>query len=318
MSSAPVAIVGAGVAGLACAHALQERGRAVVLFDKGRGPGGRTATRRAGDARGRGWDHGAPAFSAEGAGFRAAVASWEAAGIVAPWEVPDEVLWTAVPGMSALCRRLSTGLPMLQGMKVLGLHRGGDGWSVQAEDRHAGPFSTVVLTSPAPQAVSLIGDRSASLVKKLGKIRYAPCWTLLAETAAAEPVPLRRAANGGLPDCVETVICEGSKPGREAPWHGRRWTVHGRADWSAALLDADPATPGHELTIALESILEVPVSRGYTHLWHMAWVAAGLASPYLRDADAGLAWAGDGCMPKGMPSGIEAAWTSGNALGKAL
>ena len=50
----------------------------------------------------------------------------------------------------------------------------------------------------------------------------------------------------------------------------------------------------------------------------LAWVADGLASPYLRDKDAGLAWAGDGCVPNGVPSGIEAAWTSGNALGKAL
>ena len=47
-------------------------------------------------------------------------------------------------------------------------------------------------------------------------------------------VRLVYAVDGGLPACVETVVCEGTKPGREAPWHGRRWTVHGTADWSAS------------------------------------------------------------------------------------
>ncbi len=40
-----VAIVGAGIAGLSCATALAAAGRRVVLFDKGRRPGGRLATR---------------------------------------------------------------------------------------------------------------------------------------------------------------------------------------------------------------------------------------------------------------------------------
>ena len=47
-------------------------------------------------------------------------------------------------------------------------------------------------------------------------------------------------------------------------------------------------------------------------------VADGLAEPFLLDADAGLAFAGDACLPKGTPGGIEAAWTSGTALGAAL
>ena len=40
------AIIGAGIAGLACAQKLKQAGRSVKLFDKGRGPGGRMSTRR--------------------------------------------------------------------------------------------------------------------------------------------------------------------------------------------------------------------------------------------------------------------------------
>lgn len=41
-----IAIVGAGLADLSCAQALQAGGTEVALFDKGRGAGGRMATRR--------------------------------------------------------------------------------------------------------------------------------------------------------------------------------------------------------------------------------------------------------------------------------
>ena len=42
-----VAIIGAGISGLACARQLVKSGVSVVVFDKGRGIGGRVATRRA-------------------------------------------------------------------------------------------------------------------------------------------------------------------------------------------------------------------------------------------------------------------------------
>jgi predicted NAD/FAD-dependent oxidoreductase len=75
-------IVGAGIAGLTAAAALEARGWAVVLLDKGRGPGGRMATRRIGESR---LDHGAQFFTVRDARFREAANRWEQAGWVAPW-----------------------------------------------------------------------------------------------------------------------------------------------------------------------------------------------------------------------------------------
>ena len=41
----PIAIIGAGIAGLSAAQALQKAGQSVHLFDKGKGSGGRETLR---------------------------------------------------------------------------------------------------------------------------------------------------------------------------------------------------------------------------------------------------------------------------------
>lgn len=45
-SSAHIAIVGAGIAGLACARVLADAGHRVTVYEKSRGVGGRMSTRR--------------------------------------------------------------------------------------------------------------------------------------------------------------------------------------------------------------------------------------------------------------------------------
>ncbi|MDP8568368.1 FAD-dependent oxidoreductase [Methylophilus aquaticus] len=55
-----VAVIGAGMAGLACSQTLQQAGFLVTVFEKSRGPSGRVSTRA-----GEGWqcDHGAQYFT---------------------------------------------------------------------------------------------------------------------------------------------------------------------------------------------------------------------------------------------------------------
>ena len=84
--SQPIAVIGAGLAGLSCAQALLQAGHTVHVFDKSRGPSGRMSTRRAEDQSGP-WqcDHGAQYFTARDAAFRSEVARWQRAGVAAPW-----------------------------------------------------------------------------------------------------------------------------------------------------------------------------------------------------------------------------------------
>lgn len=77
-----VIVIGAGIAGLGAARALHDAGHPVTVFDKGRGVGGRCATRRWDDAT---LDHGAQFFTARDQRFQAVVDAAVADGAVVEW-----------------------------------------------------------------------------------------------------------------------------------------------------------------------------------------------------------------------------------------
>ncbi len=81
-----VAVAGAGVSGALAARRLAEAGARVTVFEAGRGPGGRMASRRA-EIEGRAvyFDHGATYFSPKGEQLAALVDEWVSAGAAAQW-----------------------------------------------------------------------------------------------------------------------------------------------------------------------------------------------------------------------------------------
>jgi predicted NAD/FAD-dependent oxidoreductase len=97
-------IVGAGIAGLAAANQLRRNGWAPLVLDKGRGPGGRMATRQRGTTR---FDHGAQFFTVRHARFKSVVDDWISRGVVKPWFGDERRTrycgiraWLPLPGLS--------------------------------------------------------------------------------------------------------------------------------------------------------------------------------------------------------------------------
>jgi predicted NAD/FAD-dependent oxidoreductase len=148
-------VVGAGISGLTAASRLARGGCAVTVYETGRGPGGRTSTRRAGpDGAGWQFDHGAQYFSAKDPAFRAIVEDWRAEGLVAEWtgvfgtldattgtfvrEDAQETKerWVGTPSMNAIAKGLSrrAGISLVTSRRVTSFEGGpgvGDGsWTV--------------------------------------------------------------------------------------------------------------------------------------------------------------------------------------------
>jgi predicted NAD/FAD-dependent oxidoreductase len=86
---ASIAVVGAGVGGCALIAALRRGGwsGAISLWESGRGPGGRTATRRSRQDAGLCIDHGAPLFNISGRA-PALLKPLLARGVIEPWMEP--------------------------------------------------------------------------------------------------------------------------------------------------------------------------------------------------------------------------------------
>ena len=147
-----VIVIGAGIAGLACARRLALGGVSVLVLDKGRGIGGRVATRRAGALQ---FDHGAQYVTAQGAGFAAVLRDFASTGAAAEWaDGTGRSHIVGTPGMSALAKALGAGLEVRQAALVSGVKAVAGGWQVQVGDTdlHA---DRVVITIPAPQVAGI-------------------------------------------------------------------------------------------------------------------------------------------------------------------
>ncbi len=77
-----VAIIGAGLAGVAAAGDVIAAGKSVLMIDKSRGVGGRMATRRHGDTR---IDHGAQFFTARTERFQKLIDQLLVQGVIKIW-----------------------------------------------------------------------------------------------------------------------------------------------------------------------------------------------------------------------------------------
>jgi predicted NAD/FAD-dependent oxidoreductase len=131
-----IAVIGAGIAGLSCAAALQQAGLAVSLFEKSRGPAGRMSTRRGDD-----WqcDHGAQYFTARHPDFAAELTHWIQAGVAQQWSPrlqvfggatsrsPDPAVerFVGVPQMTAPARFMASALTVNTETQVLEMTRRG-------------------------------------------------------------------------------------------------------------------------------------------------------------------------------------------------
>jgi predicted NAD/FAD-dependent oxidoreductase len=327
-----VAIVGAGIAGLACASLLAGHGHQVTVFEKGRRPGGRVATRRAGGAM---FDHGAQFATASSPEFAVLMQRLQARGVMTTWPAasrPDKassgVAWVGLPGMSALPGAMAAdlagvGVSFQTDRHVSWLHDDNSlrhmpasearpGSTSSTDGERTAPFDAVILAIPAPQAAPLLASRGHPFVARLSNVVLAPCWAVMASFDDRIPGPdVIRPTDGPL-----AWIARNSGRPDEQIATSDNWVLHARADWTRAHIENDAAIVAHALLATFHHALgstAVP-SQILAHRWRYAKVETPLGAPFLWDQDAGIGLCGDWCLgPR-----IEAAFDSGEALARSV
>lgn len=305
-----VAIIGAGMSGLACAAVLAEHGLEPHLFDKSRGVGGRMATRRIETTLGTAtFDHGAQFLVAHDAAFQDELRRWRLAGAAAPWPAAGADAWIGVPATNSIPKHMAEGFAISFETHVHSLARRPSGWFLQSVGRIAGPYDAVVIALPAEQAAALLGMHCLSMARVAVETPSTPCWTLMC--AFTEPLP----GPSILQDrgIIAWAARNNSKAGRDGP---DAWTVHATADWSSQHLEEDKQAVA---AILLDHFTRISGTRCPDPLVHTAhrWRFA-LASTSGRGALWDAALALGACGDWLVAPTIEGAWLSGRQLAREI
>ena len=324
-----VAIVGAGIAGLACARALVEARHEVVVFERAPSPGGRAATRRVTNHEADlpqlaslTFDHGAQYFTVRDPRFEREVQAWHKARAVSVWHgtlaafdsegrdaVEDDTMrWVGVPGMNAIARHLARGLEVHCGTEVTAIARDARGiWSVETTAATpADGFDGMVLAVPATDAARLsapLGDHPDRAI--VGGVRMLPCWAVLAAFEARVPTRFDGAFVTSSP--LGWIARDRSKPQRG---FAETWVLHASTAWSAAHVDDRADAVGPFLLNAFADLVRGPTPKPVSltaHRWRSATADTPLTRGALGDGDMKLAICGDWCRG----NRIEDAWLSG-------
>ncbi len=198
-----LAIIGAGVAGLAAARSLrrQRPDLAITVYEKSRGLGGRAATRR---RDGFVFDHGAQYFKTPDPALERLITqelpadllhdigmpvwTFDAEGVLAEGDPQQNAgpKWTYRDGLNRLGKLLAEGLEVRREVRIARLEpSGGSGgrWAlVDTAGALAGAADRVLLTPPAPQTADLLAalppEPRDALLAELGRARYRRCISL--------------------------------------------------------------------------------------------------------------------------------------------
>ena len=297
-----IAIIGAGLAGIAAAREFDKSGASVTIFEKSRGLGGRCASKR---WEGHIVDHGAQYFTIRDESFRSAVES--ACGerlrrIAAPVftevgeTLPDDGRWFHDEGNSRLVRDLAGGLEVRLETTVA------DASSLLR--RNGGDFDQVVSTAPWPQTARLFGLEPSD--------DYLPCLTVLFAYRGEWSGRTREAyAHSDTSSPLAWTACENHKPGRVTGG----FTVvvaHGSETFSREYLERPLDEYPDLIRARVEERWELSpgdLVASLGHRWRYARVANPFPAPDLPD---GLHFVGDALRS----SRVEDAWLAGHEFAR--
>lgn len=303
-------VIGGGLSGLTAGRKLQEAGHQVTILEKGRGVGGRLASRSVGDAR---FDHGAQYFSAKTPPFQAFVAELLAAGVVKAW-TPSEAAhsrYVGVGGMNAIAKYLAQSLTVRSNERAILLEQLASGVRVHTEAGNRYEADAVVITSPIPQTIELL-ERShvalpSAVAETLGAIEYEPCLALMAVLNRPSEIP----APGGIKADNQAFgwIADNQQKGISIL---PSVTIHASVAFSREHLDADLNEAAQLLLAAAEVYVPADsVVSWQIHRWRYSLAQRRVDTTHLRfEAPYPVVLAGDAF---GIGN-VEGAYLSGNAV----
>jgi predicted NAD/FAD-dependent oxidoreductase len=312
-------VVGAGLAGLAFARDMQARGATVRVLDKGRGVGGRAATRRWSDVR---VDYGAQYFTARGARLSALVHEGLTLKWLSVWchgfpkwedgriqeREPGHPRYAPPAGMSELPKRLAAGLDIHTGAQVRRVDRNGDGkYRAACEDGRTFTGDTLILNLPPVPLLTISRDLlPPDTADAIGQVEFLPAWVLLLRLEEDVPGADWPAIEFSGHPILGWVARDHMRRGLDAP---PVLVVHASGGWSAAHLEEDPLSVQAALLYAVEEAVgPLSVRDVQVHRWQYALPTRVFPAPCFWDGERRIGFCGDWCDGPKIEGALESGW----------
>ena len=334
-----IAIIGAGIAGLSCATALQNAGFNVTLFEKSRGPSGRLSTRVTPQ-----WqcDHGAQYFTARDPLFLAEVERWLKAGVAALWQPNLQVYdgqnfsakdseqtlktlrYVGYPKNNAPAKWLADSLNIQTKSTVIGITQQAQQWQISTKEHGLNPqnFDAIILAIPAPQAAVLLKNLASSAYEISASVVMQPCFALMLHLSQTIPCEFDGLfINSGL---LSWIARDSAKPGRlnQANASKETWVLHATSQWSKTHINDEKAAIAQFMLAEFTHIIQgsnaasqaIKIESQQLHGWLYADCEQYLNSVFQYDKANKIGLCGD-WLNGGK---VQGAWLSGLKLAQHL
>lgn len=344
MGNKRIAVVGAGLSGLAAALRLGEAGFAVEVFEKSRGVSGRAASRTHEGCR---YDIGANYFKVESnevarlvfqrlpteglCRIVGDVLAFDGAGDILPRETSrgNASRWTYREGISSLGKRIAAAGSFAVKPRALAtrLGRTGETWRIETDDGGEGAgFAAVLLTPPAPQTAALLQGsdlpepQRADLVSELERATYISQFSVALNYPGEHSLPGQAYAliNADRRHDLAWVGHENRKPGRVPPGESL-FVVQLSPEWTRRNYEMAPEAVAARASDALRrlAVPSLPEPRwSDVQRWRYALPDGAAETTAMAAAAAsGLFFAGDCLVGRGRVGGaIETGLAAAEAI----
>jgi renalase len=284
-------IIGGGITGLIAGNNLKKRGMTTTIIDKGRGIGGRLATRRFSHPDcGEGiFDYGAPYFSVSSEIGQELVKEWQKLEIIKTWFKQDQVnFYCGRESNRAIAKYLAKNLNVHTSTRVTQIQWKTDHWEAQTQENKTFAGKTILLTPPLPQTLELLANSKIALPEpqqtKLAEITYHPCIAVLALLAKPNQIPTPGSLS--LDDSpLARLSCnqqKGISPDAVAV------TMYADSNYSQNNWETEDETIVNELTEIASNWLSSPIISYQVHRWRYSQPKTVYGEPYFAIAEPGI------------------------------
>jgi len=311
-----IVVIGAGISGCSCARTLSDAGHSVTVVEKGRGVGGRMATRRMNGAR---IDHGAQFFTARDPRLQNINQKWLNEKRVVKWydrvpgldDIPSDMRYRGRTGMTGPAKSLTQNCSLALNFFVERIERKKK-WKIEEREGEGRVLEAdqLVITIPSVQMLDLLKrsgvDLGTDTMNRLQEIRHTKCLAVLGILDRSSSLLHPGAVTKPVPD-VDWLSDNQVKGISALP----AITLHATSNFSEKNWDVEDTLWAPGLLESVEGILEAKVSKWVSHRWGFAKPVQTFGANYFHQPELGLTLAGDGFggerVERACLSGLDAA-----------